>query len=407
MSLDPEELRRRRQERARKRKAARRRMWLGIGIAVAVLVIVIVGIFLFSGGAKPRPGNSADQTTQPPAKVIHLAAAGDLTVTDRVAAAGGEEFNYTKTFLDVGHLLGAADISVLNFEGNLVGSPYGSSYMSAPDTMMQALDAAGVDLIQLANSYSIKNGMSGLSDTIDAVRAAGMEPLGVYANSESYRKSGGYTICTVEGIRIAFVAFTKGMDGMTLPAGNQDCVNLLYTDYDSAYQQINTEKINKVLDAVAKEKPDLTVALVHWGSEFNDSVSTTQEKISKLMLEKGVDAIIGTHPHYLQQMVFDEAAGTFIAYSLGDFFGDAQRSGSEYSVVLDLEISQTVDGVTKITGYHYTPIYTISDEDTLRVVRIRETMDAFDSKYIGSVSQSTYDSMKKALERIEARITGE
>ena len=248
--------------------------------------------------------------------------------------------------------------------------------------------------------------MSGLSDTIDAVRSAGMEPLGVYANAESYRKSGGYTICTVEGIRIAFVAFTKGMDGMTLPAGSQDCVNLLYTDYDSAYQQINTEKINTVLEAVAKEKPDLTVALVHWGSEFNDSVSATQEKITTLMLEKGVDAIIGTHPHYLQQMVFDEAAGTFIAYSLGDFFGDAQRSGSEYSVVLDLEISQTVDGITKITGYSYTPIYTISDEDTLRVVRIRQTMDAFDSKYIGSISQSTYDSMKKALEHIEARITG-
>ena len=42
--------------------------------------------------------------------------------------------------------------------------------------MAQALASAGVDLIQLANSYSIKNGMSGLSDTIDAVRAAGMEP---------------------------------------------------------------------------------------------------------------------------------------------------------------------------------------------------------------------------------------
>ena len=388
------------------RKAASRRLWIRLGIAAGVLILVIVGIFLFSNGGKTPGGSQSPTETEPPPTVIHLAAAGDLTVTDRVVATGGEQMNYTQTFLDVGHLLGAADISVVNFEGNLVGAPYGSSYMSAPNSMMQALDAAGVDLIQLANSYSIKNGMSGLSDTIDGVLAAGMEPLGVYASAEKYKKSGGYTICTVEDVTIAFVAFTKGMDGMTLPAGNQDCVNLLYTDYDSAYQQVNTEKISAVLDAVAKEKPDLTVALVHWGSEFNDSVSVTQEKISTLMLEKGVDAIIGTHPHYLQQMVFDEAAGTFIAYSLGDFFGDAQRAGSEYSVVLDLEITKRADGSTKITDFSYTPIYTVTDQEDLRVVRIYETMTAYESKYIGSVSQSTYESMKNALDRIEARING-
>ena len=406
MSLDAEELKRRRQERTRRRKAANRRLWLRIGIAALILALVIGSIFLVSYLSRVFR-ESKPQPTEPPATVIHLAAAGDLTVTDRVVASGGDGFNYTKAFLDVAHLFGSADISVLNFEGNLVGSPYGSAYMSAPDSMMQALDKSGVDLIQLANSYSIKNGMSGLTDTIDAVRAAGMEPLGVYSDNNSFRKSGGYTICTVEGIRIAFVAFTKGMDGMTLPTGNEDCVNLLYTDYDSAYQTVNTQKISAVFDAIAKEKPDLTVALVHWGSEFNDTVSPTQEKICNLMLEKGADAIIGTHPHYLQQMIFNEAAGTFIAYSLGDFFGDGQRSGSEYSVVLDLEITKTYDGVTKITGFSYTPIFTVSDEADLRVVRIHETMHAYDSKYISRISEATYKSMEYALDRIEARINGE
>lgn len=403
MSLDPEELKRRRQERLKRRKAARRRLWLRIAMILGALVLLGGCIFLIVAD----PFGLASSKTHPPDTVIHLAAAGDLTVSDRVVSSGGESFDYTKTFLDVGHLLGTADIAVLNFEGNLVGSPYGTSYMSAPDSMMTALNNYGVDLIQLANSYSIKNGMSGLANTIDAVRASGMEPLGVYPNQASFNQGGGYTICTVEGIRIAFVAFTKGMDGMTLPQGSENCVNLMYEDYDSDYRTVDTARISSILDRVNKEQPDLVVALVHWGSEFNDAISETQEKICNLLQSKGVDAIIGTHPHYLQKMVFDPEAGTFIAYSLGDFLSDATRAGSEYSVVLDLEISKSYDGVTKITNFSYTPIYTVTDEANLRVVRIHETMHAYDCNFIDKVTPETYASMKKSLERIDARIKGE
>lgn len=414
MALDHEELRRRRQERQRQREAKQKqnkKMLIRLCVAVVVLGFVILGIFLLSrNGRNNRPAQNGDidQTTGPADTVIHLAAAGDLNVTDRVVAAGTEEYDYTQTFLDVGHLLGAADISVVNFEGNLAGTPYGSSYVSAPKSMMEALDAAGVDLVQLANSYSIKNGMSGLSSTIDGVRSHGMEPLGVYADEGQYRKAGGYTICNVQGVRIAFAAFTKGMDGMTLPAGNENCVNLLYSDYDSAYQQVNTEKINQIMDAIEDENPDLVVVLVHWGSEFNDTISTSQEKICALLQERGADAIIGTHPHYVQQMVYNQETGSFVAYSLGDFFGDAPRAGSEYSVVLDLEITKSATtGDTRITGYSYTPIFTATDGERLQLLRIREAMAAYENGYMGKVSQSTYEAMAYALERIEKRVTGQ
>ena len=195
---------------------------------------------------------------------------------------------------------------------------------------------------------------------------------------------------------------------MALPAGKEGCVNLLYTDYSTDYQKVDTEGITKILDAAAKEKPDVTVALVHWGSEFNNTISESQEQIRKLMQEKGVDAIIGTHSHYVQKMEFDPTAGTFIAYSLGDFFGDAQKAGSEYSVVLELEITKdNVTGETKITGYDYVPIFTVAEkEKPLRVVRIHEAMKAYEDGFIDSVSKETYDAMAYALERIEARIAG-
>lgn len=405
MQFDPQQAQQRRQERQRRqqaRKKRRRQVLLGLG---AALLIVTGVLFLILSGGNKKP---TAQGPHPDDTVIHLAAAGDLVISDRVVESGTEDYDYTQTFLDVAYLLGRADISVVNLEGNLFGPPYGSKYASAPNSMMEALDAAGVDLIQLANSYSIYNGMSGLRSTIDGVRAAGMEPLGVYKNQSDYEKSGGYTICEVKGVRIAFVAFTKGMDGMTLPSGTENCVNLLYTDYNSGYQQVNSQKINTILDRVEKEKPDLVVALVHWGSEYNDTISTSQNQICSLLQSRGVDAIIGTHSHYVQQMVFDPDSGSFVAYSLGDFYSDPQRAGSEYSVVLELEITKSArTGKTKITGFRYTPIFRESTGDTLQLLRINEAIAAYENGFMGRVSKEGYDAMQYALGRIEKRIAGE
>ena len=203
------------------------------------------------------------------------------------------------------------------------------------------------------------------------------------------------------------MAFTKGMDGMTLPKGSEHCVNVLYTDYDSTYQSLDKSTINKVLDAVEAEKPDLTVAMLHWGSEYNDTVSSSQKSIVSLLQERGVDAIIGTHPHYVQQMTYDPETGNFVAYSLGDLLGDGQRSGTEYSVILKLEITKSAEG-TKITGYSYTPIFTVAERGSaLRSVRIKEAMLAYESNYVERVQDTTYEAMTYALTRIDARIKGE
>lgn len=420
MAFDAEEFKQRRQARQQqrqKRQAQQKRMVIRLIIAGIVLILCGVLIFALSRRgdntsvqtpAQNTTGDTAPETTASPSTVIHLAVAGDLNITEAVVNSGGPEYDYTNTFMDVAHLLAQADLAAVNLEGNLFGAPYGTD-RSAPQSMAEDLAAAGVDLVQLANSYSIYKGMDGLSATVAGVRSAGMEPMGVYATADEAKAGKGYTIRTVQGVKIAFVAFTKGMDGMALPAGSEGCVNVLYTDYATDYQTIDTEGITKILDAVAKESPDLTVALLHWGSEFNNTVSESQNEICTLLQSKGVDAIIGTHSHYVQQMVFDEAAGTFVAYSLGDFLGDAQRAGSEYSVILDLEITKDkASGKTRITGYSYTPIFTVSEpEKPLRILRINEAVAAYEAGYIDRVSSQTYEAMKYALTRIEARIAGE
>ena len=412
MAFDQEELQRRRLQRekaraARKAKQRKNLILLAIIAAAVMLVAAVTIVILISAGGTKRDNTEA---TRKPGEIttVRLSAAGDLNITDRTVGSGGTELDYTDAFLDVAHLLGEADVTVMNLEGVLTGAPYGDS-RSAPQAMLEALSNNGVDLLQLANSYSIHKGVSGLGTTIGNVRGAGMSPLGVYANRAEYRRGKGFVLCEVKGVKIAFVAFTKGMDGMALPAGSDNCVNVLYKDYASAYQEVDTEGIAKIMENAAEANPDLTVALVHWGSEYNDNISKTQETIRDTLLENGADAIIGTHSHYVQKMELDPETGTFIAYSLGDFMGDTQRAGSEYSVILDLEITKNNrTGETKIKSYDYHPIFTVNEKDKpMRVVRTESAMKAHENGYIDAVNKETYAAMEYALKRIEARVKGE
>lgn len=429
-----EELEQRRAQREalrQQRLKEHRSLVLRLGIAAAVLVIVAVVIIVMALQAPDQPDPTVPTTlpttapteepsseptedptatsdpeasTTEPAKdltVIHFAAAGDVNVNDTTAA-----LDYGLALRNILPLLSGADLTAVNFEGNLIGAPYGSATQSAPQALMTALKACGVDLIQMANSRSITNGLDGLRTTLSAIRSAGMEPVGAWATEEEAQRAGGYTIREVNGVKLAIVAFTKGMDSMALPQGSESCVNVLYEDYATTYQKVDTRGITEVLERVAREKPDLTIALVHWGSEFRDQISDTQATIRRIMLQNGVDAIIGTHPHYVQALEFDPEAGTFVAYSLGDLLSDGETAGTEYSIVLDLEITKDhISGETKITGYSYTPIFNVRWEDQqLQVMELQEAIRAYEGGYLDRPSRDMYEDMLYALKRVEARV---
>ena len=430
MPLHDDEMNMRREKREaqrRKQQAEAKRLRITLILAAVVLVLCTAGIVFLTShsdssqttvAAETRPTQKPTQATEPATRAqkstkttIHIKAAGDLNVTNTVinagVAVGG--YNYTRAFMDVASTLSDADLTVLNLEGNICGEPYGSDTPSAPRELLDGLRNAGVDLIQMANSCTINNGLIGLTSTLQSIRAAGLEPVGAFASESEFQQSKGYTITEAQGVKVAFVAFTKGLGGRGLPAGNDNLVNILYEDYASTYDKIDRTRITSVLKAVEAEKPDITIALLHWGSEYNDDISDTQKSIVNLMKKQGVDVIIGTHPHTVQAIEYDELAGTLVAYSLGDFFGDASRGGTNYSIILDLEITKdSSTGTTKVTNYSYTPIYTVSEAESAdgyrRVVRIDKTVEAWEENYLDKVSQSAKESMVHALDRIEARI---
>ena len=391
----------------------------GRGLKIALIVagaLLVCGLLVLGAawlGWLDIPGISPPEETEPiqtvPDTVVHFVAGGDLNITDKSVAAGKTDsgYDYSQVFLDVMPVLAGGDLTALNFEGNLCGEPYGSQYSSAPQQMLTALRNAGVDILQTANSRTITGGLLGLQSTLSAIRAEGLEPLGSYADKAEFEKNGGFVIRQVDGVRIALVAFTKGMDGRGLPAGSENCVNLLYADYASTYQSVNEAGITSVLRSAAAQKPDIVIAMLHWGSEYTAQISKSQEKIVELMRAEGVDAIIGTHSHYVQKMTLDED-GTFIAYSLGDFLGDGEKAGTNYSVLLDLTITKSgLTGQAKITGFDYTPIFMVQEETGTRLVRITEAMVAHEMGSLGSVTAETYTAMKNALSRIESRLSPE
>jgi len=427
-----EEKRRAKREAARKkREAEARRLRRNLLLALVALIVCGVAIYNLTQDVKKdmadrqpqvqsqKQTEATEEVTKPTAPIqkdpittIHIKAAGDLNVTDNVVNAGVSVggFDFSKVFKDVAAILSDADLTVLNFEGNIYGEPYGTQNTSAPIELIQALRNCGVDLLQMANSCTINNGLNGMTATLNAIRAAGIEPLGAYASEAEYKASKGYTITEVQGIKVAFVAFTKGLGGRGMPAGSENLVNLLYTDYATEYKELDKNRIETILKNVEAEKPDITVAMVHWGSEYNEDISKTQESIISLMKKQGVDIILGTHPHVLQPIEFDNSTGTLVAYSLGDFFGDAERGATNYSIILDIEITKDATaGTTKITDYSYSPIYTVKNGESIgnndwKVVRIEKTLEAHQENFLDKINDTCEASMEKAMTRIVERM---
>ena len=365
--------------------------------------------------SRPQAETAPRETEQPRPQtgttVIHVAAAGDLNVTDYVLENAAHEngYDFSQTFLDVAPIFSGADLALLNFEGNLSGGSYGYATGAAPLELPKALKAMGIDAVQTANSAAIRQGVSGLAATLEAFDHVGLMTLGTFADSDDFDRTGGYEVVEVEGIRIALVAFTKGMDNLGLPAGSEDCVNLLYEDYSTDYKKVDTERIERVLRNVREEQPDLTIAMVHWGSEYNEEISDSQKKICKQLQEGGVDVIVGTHPHLVQKVEYDPINKTLVAWSLGDFFGDAVMAGTGYSIILDLEITRdNATGETFLSGWEYIPIFTLKPDQSAigghRVVRIREAMERYEAGFLGRVTEDAYGDMEYALGRIEKRV---
>lgn len=381
---DEEVLEQRRLKRLEMKRKHKIKQRIVFGIAALILILAVVLIVRSCTAEQAPPedeqiNNPVTPPTQPdpepaePDTTVTMAAVGDIMVyQSQIDAAQQEDgtYNFADSFSAIKAYTSSADLTVGNLELNLCGTtPYSGTprtapYFNAPDILAQNLADIGFDILQTANTYSIMNGINGLTSTMNILSAAGIEPVGTHTSDPG--TTGGYVIREINGIKIAFIAFTKGLNNMTLPLNSEYCVDLLYTDYNSDYQLVNTTAIINRLDAAKAESPDIIVAMLHWGVEYETTVSDTQEEIEDLLLKNGVDVILGSHSHIVGPMkmvdvetVEGERKECFVAYSLGNFISDmSDRNNAMESVILNLEFTKSGEtGETTISNVSYTPLY--------------------------------------------------
>ena len=393
----------RRLGKARRRKRRLRRL-----IPVLLLAALGVGVWLLARGEEETP-----PTTEPPLVERVTATVnfvGDISL-DRAAIESfrsGTDFDFTPLLRRIVPRLASADLTVGNLEGNAV-APDRIGDHDYPPALLRDLYAAGFDVLQTANSYSIQNGITGLAATKEAIRAAGMDALGTWVSPED-RAENGVLIREVNGLRIAFLAFTKGMNNMRLPDGAEYCVNLLYTDYDTNYTRIAQSAITAAVEQARLQTPDVIVALVHWGSEYDREIAESQEEIAKLLFDSGVHLIVGSHSHFVGPMEFRSHSitpygGSFIAYSLGDFVSSADTSSARNGCVLSVSFLKDSDGV-RISELSYAPTYSAapSEDLELKSYEVLDTLDAisfYEGGYYDRVSEKLYDRLVSAVEKMQ------
>ena len=358
----------------KRKRMIRKRITLGA--IFLVLVVLIIVIFKSCGKkddqqADPpptEPENSQQDELPAQTATATLSAVGDIMVYDSQledALQSDGTYQFLPSFAPISTLLTASDVTVGNFEANLAGPPYsGKPDFRAPESLATTLAGLGFDILQTANTYSIQNGLSGLTGTINAIRSEGMDSLGTYLSADD-KAQNQVVVKEVNGIRMAFLGFTKGLNNLTLPEGSDYCVDLLYTDYYTTYNTVDRTAITQAVAAARAQDPDVIIAMVHWGSEYDTAVSSTQEEIADLLFQDGVDVILGTHSHIVGPMemrtvtVDGKEKNVFIAYSLGNFLAAMERDDQTYlreSVVLNLEFTNSGDETT-MSNVDYVPVY--------------------------------------------------
>jgi poly-gamma-glutamate synthesis protein (capsule biosynthesis protein) len=174
--------------------------------------------------------------------------------------------------------------------------------------MAGAFRAAGFDLVNLANNHMFDQMREGVVETVENTKKAGLEPFGAGASQDEAKKP---LILEAGGARVAFLGWTFALNR-----------NLLDKHKDKPWvMKWSAEWAEKAVKD-AREKADLVIVSMHWGSEFGLKVQGHQKEAAKLLCGAGADLVVGSGPHVLQPVrnVKDPGSGRtcLVTYSLGN-----------------------------------------------------------------------------------------
>ena len=251
-------------------------------------------------------------SAQPPERSVTVGGSGDLLLHLRVIAAAAGSWERV-----LGPLAGLAvptEVSFANLETPLsMDRPPSSGeppVLGAPPEVAAALARAGLDVLSLANNHSYDQYATGMAQTVEAVRAAGIGTVG--AGSDRAAALAPFLV-ERDGVRVAFVALTERVNGG--PGARQPVAAIARWTDDA--------EIDAAL-ARAREHADVLVVSIHWSHDFWREPTAGQRARARRLIDAGADVILGHGPHVLHRVerLASPRGEAVCAYSLGNLLSN-------------------------------------------------------------------------------------
>lgn len=263
------------------------------------------------------------------------------------AARTSTGYDYSDCFKFVKEEIDRADIAIANLEVTLGGKPYrGYPAFSAPDEYLFAIRDAGFDILVTANNHCLDRGKKGLERTLLMLDSLQITHAGTYANTES-REQQYPLLLEKNGFRIALLNYTYGTNGIKVTPPN-------------VVNYIDKESMTRDIEAAKAQHPDVLIACMHWGDEYQSLPNKEQKSLTDWLLQQGVTHIIGSHPHVVQPMELrtDSITGNrhAIVYSLGNFISNMSARHTDGGLLFKLELEK--DSVTRVANCGYSLVWT-------------------------------------------------
>jgi poly-gamma-glutamate synthesis protein (capsule biosynthesis protein) len=314
-----------------------------------IVAILILGVFSFSvvdtGTASHNVQSFFNDNND---RIVTLIFAGDIMGhSPQFQAAYDTQtktYDYKVCFENVKPYIESADIAVANLEVTLAGPPYsGYPNFSSPDALLDALKYTGYDVMLTANNHVLDRGKHGFERTLKVLSDKEMKFVGSYLNQQQ-RDTLYPLIIDTHGLKIAFLNYTYGTNGYK-PL-SPTIINV-----------IDTNQIKKDIKKARSKSADIVVMTVHWGTEYQTKAGIEQQKLAKLFAREGVDLIIGSHPHVVQNaelLEIDSTRKVPVFYSLGNSISNQRNINTDGGIMVKVEIGANSKQILKTT---YLPVY--------------------------------------------------
>lgn len=188
----------------------------------------------------------------------------------------------------------------------------GYYFRADPDWAVPALADAGVSVANLANNHVLDYGPAALADTRAHLADAGIAHPGAGPDLSAALAP---AVVEIGGITVAVVAATGRAPDY---AAGRDAPGTAYTPFVDG--PTNRRRLSRALTRARAADPDLVVATLHWGPNWEVRPRAGQRRIARWLIDAGADAVHGHSAHVVQGV--ETYHGRPILYDTGDFVDD-------------------------------------------------------------------------------------